>query len=249
MTQRFKLTIAYDGTAYNGWQVQAAGLATIQGICEETLAAIFGHPVNLHASGRTDQGVHAKGQVAHFDAETRMKPVNILNACNARLPKDIRVLRAVRCAKKFHARFDAKSKEYRYFFWNDALMPPEKRLYHGHAPQPLDLAAMQTAAAHFVGEHDFAAFTANAQREVKTTVRTIFSCSVAKRGKVVTIRVRGNGFLYKQVRSIAGFLLRVGEGAELPDAVLELLNEPPPRTARVPSARPQGLFLWRVWYK
>ncbi|MCL1887955.1 MAG: tRNA pseudouridine(38-40) synthase TruA [Kiritimatiellaeota bacterium] len=245
---RFKLTIAYDGTAYNGWQVQATGIATVQKTCEDILSDIFHQPVKLHGSGRTDRGVHASGQVAHFDAETRMKPKAILNACNARFPADIRVLRATRCAKKFHARFGAKRKEYRYFAWNDAVIPPDKRLYHAHAMRPLDLAAMRAAAAHFVGEHDFASFTANPQREVKTTVREIYACVVSKSGKRICIRVQGSGFLYKQVRSIAGFILRVGEGNEQPDAALALLDAAEPRTARVPSAPPQGLFLWRVWY-
>ena len=247
--KRFKLTLAYDGTAYNGWQTQAEGIPTVQDTCEKILAGIFGHPVNVQGSGRTDAGVHAKGQVAHFDAETRMKPRAVLNACNARLPHDIRVLRAARCALKFHARFSALRKEYRYFIWNDPVMPPDKRLYHAHILKPLDLAAMREAAAHFVGGHDFASFTANAQREVKSTVRMIYACEVSKRGKCFCLRVRGSGFLYKQVRSIAGFVLRVGGGEEKPDAALELLNTAPTRTARVPSAPACGLFLWRVWYR
>ncbi len=248
ISRRFKLTIAYDGTAYSGWQVQA-GLVTLQGLCEETLAAIFGHPVKLHASGRTDQGVHARGQVAHVDATTRMDATAILRACNARLPPDIRVAQVVPCHERFHARHDAKGKEYRYFIWNDAVIPPDKRLYHGHAYRPLDVDAMREAAAYFVGEHDFAAFTANPQRDVETTVRRIFFCDLSKRGKLITFRVQGSGFLYKQVRSIVGFLQRVGEHAETPDAALALLNAAESRTARVPSAQPQGLFLWRVWYR
>ena len=245
---RFKLTLAYDGTAYFGWQTQASGVPTIQSVCEKALEQIFGKPTLLHGSGRTDRGVHASGQVAHFDAETRMTPDAMVRACNARLPADIRVLRAARCGKKFHARFDAKRKEYRYFVWNDAVIPPDKRLYHTHIPRPLDLALMRAAAAHFVGEHDFAAFTANPQRAVKNTVRTIYACAVSKAGRRFCVRVRGSGFLYKQVRSIAGFIIRAGEGNEPPDAVPALLGEAAKRTARVPSAQARGLFLWRVWH-
>ena len=245
--RRLKFIIAYDGTAYSGWQVQK-GHTTVQGVSEATLAGIWEHPVTLHASGRTDQGVHARAQVAHADAVTRMDIGAIQRACNARLPRDIRVMRVQLATRDFHARFSAKAKEYRYFIWNDTLVPPDKRLYHAHALRPLDLAAMQAAAAHFVGQHDFAAFTANPQREVESTVREIFSCTLSRAGKRLTLRVKGNGFLYKQVRSIAGFLLRVGEGAEPVDAVAQLLANPEKRTARVPSAPPQGLFLWRVWY-
>jgi len=249
MKKRFKLTIAYDGTAYNGWQTQAEGIPTVQGLCEKIFSEIFEQPISLQGSGRTDAGVHASGQIAHFDANTRMKPKAVLNASNARLPPDIRVLKASRCAKKFHSRFDAKRKEYRYFIWNDKIIPPDKRLYHAHVQQPLDLALMREAAAHFVGEHNYASFTANAQREVKNTVRTIYACAVSKYGRRFCIRVQGCGFLYKQVRSIAGFILRVGEGEEAPDTVLELLGTAPTRTARVPSAPACGLFLWRVWYR
>ena len=247
--QRFKLTISYDGTNYAGWQFQDDTLPTLQGTCEKVLSKLFEQPVRVNGSGRTDSGVHARGQVASFEVETRMEPGAILRACNAMLPQDIRVLKAERAGEKFHAQFDAKRKEYRYFIWNDAIMPPEKRLYHTHAPKPFDLAAMQKAAKHFVGEHDFCAFTANPQRDVKNTVRKIFLCEVKKTGKLFTVRVQGSGFLYKMVRSISGFLMRVGEGNESPDAALALLGEAAKRTARVPSASPRGLFLWRVWYK
>jgi tRNA pseudouridine38-40 synthase len=149
----------------------------------------------------------------------------------------------------FHARRSATRKEYRYFVWNDAVMPPERRLYAAHVPHPLDVSRMHEAARAFVGKHDFAAFTANPNREVESTVREIFAFTVTARGHAITFRVCGNGFLYKQVRSMVGFLLRVGAGAETPEAVSGLLDARSSRTARVPSAVPQGLFLWRVWYR
>ena len=246
-TRRFKLTVAYDGTAYSGWQVQPQHVS-VQQVIEETLKGIVGHTVKIHGSGRTDQGVHARGQVAHVDLTCRMNAESVSRALNARLPPDIRILKASLAKPDFHARRSAAGKEYRYFVWNAPTMLPDKRLYAAHAYRKLDVPAMRAAARHFVGRHDFASFTANPQREVESTVRTIFAFAVSKRGKEVVFRVSGEGFLYKQVRSMVGFLLRVGEGAEKPEAVSELLSSCAPRKARVPSAAAHGLFLWRVWY-
>jgi len=246
--RRFKLTLAYDGTAYAGWQVQP-NHPSVQQTIEHVLEGIVGHSVKVHGSGRTDRGVHARGQVAHVDLTCRMSADAIGRALNARLPQDIRILKVSLARPDFHARRSAVGKEYRYVVWNDTLVLPDKRLYATHVYRPLDVAAMRTAAAYFVGRHDFASFTANPQREVESTVRTIFSFTITRRGKEITFRVSGEGFLYKQVRSMVGFLLRVGEGAEPPEAVKELLDACAPRKARVPSAAPQGLFLWRVWYR
>ena len=245
--RRFKLTVAYDGTAYSGWQVQPHH-SSVQQTIEEALQGIVGHAVKIHGSGRTDQGVHARGQVAHVDLACRMSAESVGRALNARLPQDIRILKASLAKPDFHARRSAVGKEYRYFVWNDPAMLPDKRLYAAHAYRKLDVAAMRAAARRFVGRHDFASFTANPQREVESTVRTIFSFTVSKRGKEIVFSVSGEGFLYKQVRSMVGFLLRVGEGAEQPEAVSELLTSCAPRKARVPSAAAHGLFLWRVWY-
>jgi tRNA pseudouridine38-40 synthase len=246
--RRFKLTVAYDGTAYAGWQVQP-DRPSVQQVLEETLAEIVGHAVKIHGSGRTDAGVHARGQVAHADLACRMTAKSVGRALNARLPPDIRVLKASLTRPGFHARRSAAGKEYRYFVWNDELILPDRRLYAAHAYRPLDVAAMREGAAFFVGRHDFASFTANPQRVVESTVRTLFAFTVSRRGKEVVFRVSGEGFLYKQVRGMVGFLLRVGERAEKPEAVKELLDSRAPRKARVPTAAAQGLFLWRVWYR
>jgi len=245
--RRFKLTIAYDGTAYAGWQVQPHQ-PSVQQTIEKTLKGIVGHDVKIHGSGRTDQGVHARGQVAHVDLMTRMSSESICRALNARMPHDVRILKVTVARPDFHARRSAEGKEYRYFVWNGARVLPDKRLYVTHVYRQLDVKAMRAAAQHFIGRHDFASFTANPQRVVESTVRTIFSFTVRKIGREVVFRVSGEGFLYKQVRSMVGFLLRVGEGAECPEAVRELLDSCAPRKARVPSAAAQGLFLWRVWY-
>lgn len=247
-SRRFRLVLAYDGTNYSGWQVQP-GLVSVQQVVEEALVATVGHVVKLHGSGRTDAGVHARGQVAHVDLVCRMGGESLLRALNSRLPADIRVLKVRVVGEEFHARRNATSKEYRYYVWNDQIVLPDKRLYHAHVYRKLDIGAMHEAAGLFVGRHDFSAFTANARRDVESTVRTIFSFTVSKRGSEVVFRVRGEGFLYKQVRSMVGFLLRVGEGAERAGAVAELLQAAEPRVARVPTAAGCGLFLWQVWYQ
>ncbi len=244
------MVCAYDGTAYFGWQTQP-GLPSVQETIERTLAEIVKAPrVDIHGSGRTDHGVHAQGQVFHCDLATRMSARSLRMALNAngRLPPDIRIRTCAEVGEEFHARFSAVRKEYRYYVWNTRLMPPTKRLYHAHVVRRLDLGAMRAAMARFVGEHDFAAFSANPNRPVASTVRTIYAFEVARRGSRVAFRVQGNGFLYKMVRSMVGFLLRVGTGLEAPEAVEELLAPGNPRTARVPSAPACGLFLWQVWY-
>lgn len=243
----FKLTIAYDGTNYSGWQVQP-GKTTIQGEIEAAIEATTSQKVKLHGSGRTDRGVHAAGQVAHFDIETRMTPRSMLFALNSRLPTDIRILSATRAKNDFHARRTAHSKEYRYVIFNGEILPPCERLYAVQVHRPLDMELMRKGAERFVGEHDFCAFMANPQRIVESTVREITSFTISKRGAFITFRVRGNGFLYKQVRSMVGMLIRVGHGQEKPERITELLDCKAERTARVPSAPPQGLTLWKVWY-
>jgi len=245
--RRFKLTIAYDGTAYFGWQVQPR-FPSVQETIETELARITGHIVKVNGSGRTDQGVHARGQVAHTDLKCRMGPVSLMRALNSRLPPDIRILKITRAKPVFHARKSATAKEYRYFVWNDELILPDKRLYSAHIYRPLDLARMRDAAKRFVGRHDFISFMANPSRVVTTSIRTISDFTITRKGKEICFRVRGQGFLYKQVRSMVGFLLCVGTGDEPPEAVTEILDACAPRTARVQSAAPCGLFLWKVWY-
>ena len=245
--RRLKLTVAYDGTTYAGWQVQPLQ-PTVQQTLETVIAAIVDHPVKVHGSGRTDQGVHARRQVLHVDVATRLNAPAMMRSCNARLPRDIRIFAVAEVRADFHARRDAAGKEYRYFVWNASIMPPERRLYAVQIVPLLDVARMHEAAQAFVGSHDFAPFSANSKREIASTVREVFACTVTKRGREIVFKVSGNGFLYKQVRSMVGFLLRVGEGVEAPEAVAEVLAAQAPRTARVPTAPPQGLFMWRVWY-
>jgi tRNA pseudouridine38-40 synthase len=240
------MVVAYDGTDYAGWQVQPNGV-TVQQKLEQGLADVTQEAPKVHGSGRTDQGVHARRQVAHFDLRDAWTPVDLRKALNAVLPADIRVANVATAERTFHARRDAVHKEYRYFIWNHDLMPPWKRRYAAHVTNRLDVDAMRRAARLLVGRHDFAAFTANPNRPVETTVREILELTVRKRGSGIVVRVIGTGFLYKMVRSVAGFLIRVGEGAVPPDETPRILASRT-RTARVPTAPPQGLFLWNVTY-
>ena len=157
-------------------------------------------------------------------------------------------MRAAYARPDFDARKDAKGKEYRYFVYNASILPPHLAPYWTFCHRPLDVAAMQDAASRFVGRHDFVSFAANPHRDLETTVRNIFAFTVKKSGPRVTFSVKGDGFLYKQVRSMVGFLLSVGKGNERPEAVTELLEAATPRTARVQTAPGKGLFLWKVWY-
>lgn len=244
--QRYKLIIAYDGSAYAGWQVQPAD-KTVQGELQKAFHTFAGQRVIVHGSGRTDQGVHAAGQVAHVDLESESTCQALCRALNALLPADIRVLKVARVPPGFHARKSALSKEYRYFIWNGDIVPPFIRQYRTHITDPLNVDAMKTAASYLIGRHDFASFTANPNREVESTVRHLISLTVRRKGSEVMITARGDGFLYKMVRSIVGFLIRVGQGSVPEDEAKQILLSVK-RTARVPTAPAKGLFLWHVYY-
>ena len=248
MSRRYKIVLAYDGTAYSGYQVQDNGVSVQQRL-EEVLEYLDRQPVRVFGSSRTDAGVHARGFVAHFDLTKPIPPQGLLRGMNARLPDDIRVLKASYAKSDFDARKSAKGKEYRYFVYNADILPPHLAPYWTFCHRPLDVQAMQDAANRFVGRHDFVSFAANPHRDLETTVRNIFSFQVRKAGPRVTFIVQGDGFLYKQVRSMVGFLISVGKGGEKPAAVTELLEAAAPRTARVQTAPGKGLFLWKVWYR
>jgi len=246
MTRRYKLTVAYDGTNYAGWQVQPNGIA-VQALIEAALGQLNDATVKLHGSGRTDAGVHARGQVAHCDLSKPFKIKGLQRALNAMLPGDIRVNRVELAEDDFHARKCAIGKEYRYCIYNGPVLPPDRRLYRLQIARPLDLDAMRAAAALLVGRHDFASFTANARREVLSTVRTIYRVDLVKRGCEIQIQVEGEGFLFKMVRSLAGWLIRVGEGRVSVADTSRILNART-RTGAVKTAPARGLSLWRVDY-
>ncbi len=244
--QRYRIVVAYDGTSYVGWQAQPNG-PSIQSAIEKALQEVTGEKTRVMGSGRTDSGVHAVGQAAHFDLSRRLPPGGLVKALNSHLRDDIRILKADMVRSDFDARRDAHGKEYRYFIWNAPIMPPQKRLYYAHAPQPLNMDAMRKAASMLVGKHDFSAFTANPGRVIDCKVREITELKIGRRGREIVIVARGGGFLYRMVRSIAGFLIRVGEGAIKPEDTMRILRSGV-RTALVPTAPARGLFLWKVWY-
>ncbi len=246
---KIKLTIAYDGTAYEGWQAQKIGTG-VQQIIEEALSKLFlSHP-RLHSSSRTDTGVHALGMVAHleFSANDRqIPPSKLALALNAHLPEDIRILNAQRCSARFHARFDAKGKQYRYFLWNHAAHNPLLRTQAWHLPKPLQLSAMRQAAHHLIGRHDFACFAATREYKLKSTVRHLTRLDIRKQGALFTFIIEGDGFLYRMCRGIVGTLSQVGLGKFSPDSVLQMLESKDRRLAGM-TAPAHGLVLWKVFY-
>lgn len=246
---KFKLTIAYDGTNYEGWQVQKIGVGVQQKI-EEAFQKIFPSVRRIHSSSRTDTGVHARAMMAHVEipeAEFKMPVRKLALAINAHLPEDIRVMRAVRCPASFHARFDATGKEYRYSIWNDAVMNPLLNRTAWHVPKDLDVKAMQKAAKHFIGRKDFKSLAANRDYEMENTVRRLSRVDVRKQGPLITIVIEGDGFLYKMCRAIAGTLAMVGHGKLKPVDVKKIIAEKDRRAGGV-TAPAKGLVLWRVLY-
>lgn len=246
MAFRTRMTVAYDGTAYAGWQIQPDAV-TIQGTLEQAVGAIAGEPVRVHCSGRTDTGVHARAQVVHFDLSAQPVLKRLQAGLNGILPEDIRILVLRRASPDFDARRHATGKEYRYLIWNGNPLPPFIRRYRCHVPRRLDVSAMQAAARVIEGAHDFTAFSANPNRDVPSNIRNLRTLRVSRKGHEVVIIAEGNGFLYKMVRSLAGYLIRAGHGDLSAEDGREILASRV-RTARIPTAPPQGLFLWKVDY-
>ena len=243
--QRWKCTCAYDGTGFAGWQSQARADA-VQDLIEGRLAQIFGEPVRIHGSGRTDAGVHALGQVFHFDAVWPHGVKKLLAAFRMGLPPAIQVKAVQAVAPDFHSRFQATGKRYEYRLQAGAA-DPFHRLYCWQVFRPLDLKAMQAAAAILRGRQDFRAFTALNGQVREDTVRDLRRLDVVRRGRTVRIIAEADGFLYKMMRSLAGVLVSVGEGKLTPARVREILASKE-RTALVLTAPPEGLFLVKVFY-
>lgn len=243
-TRHFKLTLAYDGTQYGGWQLQP-NTVTIQQVMETALARIVGRPVRVHGSGRTDAGVHARAQVASCALATDHASSILLRALNAQLPADIRVTRVQEVGETFHARFSATGKEYRYQIDCGAVADPFLRTQAWHHPRPLNVAAMRRAARWVKGRHDFTALSAKSARN---PVRRITKLTITRRGNRLTIAVAADGFLYKMVRSVVGALVRVGED-RLAEEQLRSLLAGRQRHALVETAPAKGLTLWSVRYR
>jgi tRNA pseudouridine38-40 synthase len=247
--RRIRIDVAYDGTAYHGWQVQP-GLPTIQGALEEVLAGLEGHSVQVEASGRTDAGVHALGQVAAFSLDNPIPPANLRKALNRLLPRDIRVTCVEEADAEFHPRFQAKAKTYEYRIFRGEVCPPFERLYVLHHPYPLDVKRMARLALMLAGEHDFTGFAASDEKDEMgySKVRTIFQSAVSSEGERLIYRVRGSGFLKHMVRNIVGVLLEAGKG-NLREADLAMRLDPGGKIPAGPAVPARGLFLVSVEYE
>ena len=243
--RRIALVIEYDGAGYVGWQVQPNGIAVQQKLYDAFDKLIGEHPV-LHASGRTDSGVHARAQVAHFDTDCKIPADKFCYALNTRLPDDVRVKASFEVPESFHARFDVKQKHYVYSVNNapHASAFTADRALHVH--YPLDIERLNCAAKLFLGTHDFNGFKA-AGSKAATTERTIYTSEWTKKGSMLYYHVAGSGFLYNMVRIMTGTMLRIGLGFEEPESVLEALNTPL-RSYAGDTAPAHGLMLWRVVY-
>jgi tRNA pseudouridine38-40 synthase len=249
----FRLTVAYDGTGYVGWQRQASGVS-IQGLLEDAFSELDGRPVSVVGAGRTDAGVHALGQVVSVALERAIAPASLVRAINVRLPAAVRVVSAVDAPSEFQARSQARRKIYRYRIWNADVASPFERAYTWHIPTPaLDVGAMADAARRIEGAHDFAAFQ-GAGSDAATTGRTVYSSRVLAaeaapaNGRLICYEVQGSGFLRYMVRNIVGSLVEVGRGSRPPGWMQEVLaGGSRERAGR--TAPPEGLFLVGVEYE
>jgi tRNA pseudouridine38-40 synthase len=243
--RNLKLTLAYDGTDFHGWQIQPE-LRTIQGELRNALQKLFNHEVAVAGSGRTDAGVHAHGQVANVETMRSMDTDAVLRGTNALLPDEIRVLSVEEVGPEFHARRSAKAKTYEYHIWRLPIVSPFHLRYVYPFRYPLDEDLLDRGSAYFLGPHDFTSFCATAT-EIEDRTRTIFEASWDRSDTTWVFRIRGNGFLQYMVRTIAGTLLEIGQRRLLPDKLPEIFDARNRRLAG-PSLPPRGLHLISVEY-
>lgn len=244
--KRYRMIVAYDGTNYSGWQLQE-NAPTVEGVLNQALTKLLKQEIQVIGASRTDAGVHARGNVAVFDAKTTIPGDRLKYALNPLLPEDVRIMDSSQAADDFHPRFCDTEKTYEYQIWNSKDLLPTMRLYSYWYSRPLNVDSMNKAAKLIPGEKDFKSFCA-AGAQVSTTVRKVTGAEVFKSGDMITIRVKGEGFLYNMVRIIAGTLIRIGEGKWEPEKMTEII-ESCDRTKAGPTAPPQGLTLMKIEYK
>jgi tRNA pseudouridine38-40 synthase len=242
---KYRITLAYDGTNYFGWQVQL-NQPTIQGVLNEALEKLEGAPVTIHAAGRTDAGVHAEGQVASFHLTRQWEGKALVRAINGNLPQDIRVLEASQTHEDFHARFDANSKTYRYQVYTAEVMSPFLVRYSWHYPYALDLERLIVDSKGLLGTHDFTAFTV-ADCETRTNIRTVTDIEIKKDSHLIKLFFTGDGFLRYQVRTMVGALLEANRGRLKAASIAELIKKQD-RTLIGAPAPARGLTLMKVGY-
>ncbi len=243
--QNFQITIAYDGSRYHGWQ-RLKNEQTIQGKIESVLSEMVGHQVEIHGAGRTDAGVHARAQVAHFKIRTANSPQEIARYLNRYLPEDIAVTDCTYAEERFHARLNATGKRYIYRIWNSEVPNVFERKYLCRIEEPIDLEKMRQAAGELVGKHDFRAFCGNKKMK-KSTVRTLYRAEVERIGAEVRMTFEGTGFLQNMVRILAGTLMEVGIGKRDPADMRQILKSGDRAQAGI-TMPPQGLILDAVFY-
>lgn len=243
--QNIRLTIAFEGTAYHGWQIQEDA-PTVQGLVSAALTKITGEPVSLAGSGRTDSGTHARGLAANFFTGSAIPPSQLIRAVNSMLPRDIRILAAKKVPADFHARRSAVSKTYRYQIYRGGILPPHLLREYFHFPFPIDISKMKAAAHLFLGDHDFASY-AKTSSVPAGTIRRIFRCDLEQKGSKLHLTVEGNGFLHHMVRNMAGTLLEVGRGTISLENFNELFSKRDRRLAGF-TAPAHGLILLKVRY-
>ena len=241
--RRIKLIVSYDGTDYCGWQVQP-GKRTIEGELNKALCSLLREEIAVIGASRTDSGVHGLGNIAVFDTESRIPGEKFSYALNQRLPEDIVVQSSSEAAPDYHPRKCSSTKTYEYRIWNDTFPNPLNHRYATFVYTPLDVERMSRGARFLEGEHDFSSFCSVAT-QVESKVRTIYSLEVIREGKMITLRVKGSGFLYNMVRIIAGTLIKVGQGAMEPELIPEIL-EAKDRQKAGPTAPPEGLTLVEI---
>jgi len=246
--RNFKITFEYDGSTFCGWQAQKQGERTVQGEIEAVLLKVFKKPVKVIASGRTDSGVHAEGQVLSFKVDTRMKPWEIMRALNSLLPKDVAVHEAREVKGDFHAQYSVKEKTYRYTILNRKYRSVFLRDRVYFYPYELNILNMRKGAKHLVGRHDFKSFQAyDPLRAERQTVRTIKKIVIKKEKDLIHIEITADGFLYKMVRNIVGTLLAIGSGKLSSEDMLKILKAKNRKLAKE-TAPPEGLCLKSVKY-
>ncbi len=243
--RNIRLELCYDGTRYQGWQRLKGAENTIQGKLEQTLSRILGEPIQVSGSGRTDAGAHALGQVANFHCESPMPCGEILSQLRRYLPEDLGIYSCKEAAPRFHARLNAVRKTYRYRLWNSQAPCVFDRKQVYVCPESLDLEAMEQAARHLLGEHDFSAFNANKQMK-KSTLRRMDAVEIRREGEELRFYFTGNGFLYNMVRILVGTLLEVGRGQRDPDSIPALFGAKREVAGFLVPA--QGLCLMEVEY-
>ena len=243
--KRVLLTISYDGTSYHGWQIQPNGI-TVQQVLQEALEKLLGKKIGVTGCSRTDAGVHAKEFCCHLDCEENIPDDAFLRGLNSCLPSDIAVTAVKRVANDFHARYNAYGKEYVYYINNSRKKDPFISRYSWNIERPLDIDKINEFCRKIIGKHDFCAFSSSG-RTVEDTVRTVSECYAEKKGDIIELHIKADGFLYNMVRIIVGTAVEVSDGRILLDSINEIFESRKREMAGI-TAAPQGLFLEKVFY-